>query len=179
MVCLMSAILLHISFTLLVNLRVWGKQVNVSNSKDEKTRVDYFIWRTCPNLHVCWLWHRPCPLQLWPVISKKIYNSKKRNSGNNKKQVLVLHPSVFKPKCIGWTRQCKSHGNKVSQTTFSLDRTLSFYLVSRQRIQTRILLNVPRSNIKTSTMKRTPHSLTDQCSWIEGQYKSTLINITA
>lgn len=38
MVCLMSAILLHISFTLLVNLRVWGKQANVSNSKDKKNK---------------------------------------------------------------------------------------------------------------------------------------------
>lgn len=38
MVCLMSAILLHISFTLLVNLRAWRIQANVSNSKDKKNK---------------------------------------------------------------------------------------------------------------------------------------------
>lgn len=111
---------------------------------------------------------------------KKVCNSTNcwRNSGNSNKQVSVLCPSVFKPKCIGSTKQCQSHDSKASQTTFNLGRTLCFYLVSRQRIQTRILLNIPRSDIKTSTMKRTPHSLTDQCSWVEAHYKSTLINIT-
>lgn len=41
MVCLMSVILLHISFTLLVNLRAWGTQANVSSSKDEKKKLFY------------------------------------------------------------------------------------------------------------------------------------------
>jgi len=40
-----------------------------------------------------------------------------------------------------------------------------FYLVTRQRVQTRILFDVSSSDIEASTVKGTSHSVSNQRSW--------------
>lgn len=48
-----------------------------------------------------------------------------------------------------------------------------FYLITRQRVQTWILFNIPSSDIKASTVKGTPHSVTNQGSWIIREHAVT------
>lgn len=66
-VCYSTAHLLH-PFSQLESLR---KTSQCFKLKRQKKQEFYFIWTTCPNLHVYWRWHRPSHFQLWPVISEK------------------------------------------------------------------------------------------------------------